>query len=158
MILKYLGKKDWALFIASIFFIVFQVYLDLQIPGYMNDITFALQNHSSSDVVIEYGTKMILCAFLSLIASMCTGALIARISSSFGTNLRYNIFHKVSGFTSGDFEGVSVASLVTRSTNDINQIQQFVGRAMQIVVKSPIMAVWAILKISEEHGNGPLSR
>ncbi|MBO4357193.1 MAG: ABC transporter ATP-binding protein, partial [Candidatus Methanomethylophilaceae archaeon] len=75
MILKYLGRKDWALFFASVFFIVFQVYLDLQIPGYMNNITFALQNHASSDVVIDYGIRMILCALLSLIASMCTGAL-----------------------------------------------------------------------------------
>ncbi|MBO4357691.1 MAG: ABC transporter ATP-binding protein, partial [Candidatus Methanomethylophilaceae archaeon] len=71
------------------------------------------------------------------------------MSSSFGTTLRYKMFHKVSGFSSGDFSGVSVASMVTRSTNDINQIQQFVGRAMQIVVKSPIMAIWAIMKISE---------
>ena len=149
MILKYLGRKDWTLFLVSVFFIIFQVYLDLQIPGYMNDITLAIQNHASSDVVMDYGARMVVCAFLSLAASMCTGCLIARLSSSFGADLRYRIFHKVSGFSPGDFSGVSVASLVTRSTNDINQIQQFVGRAMQIVVKSPIMAVWAIMKISE---------
>jgi ATP-binding cassette subfamily B protein len=149
MILKYLGRKEWTLFLISVFFIIFQVYLDLQIPGYMNNITYALQNHASSDVVIDFGIRMIICALLSLIASMCTGYLIARMSSSFGTKLRYKIFHKVSGFSSGDFDGMSVASLVTRSTNDINQLQQFVGRAMQIVVKSPIMAIWAIMKISE---------
>ena len=149
MILKHLGKRDWALFIASVFFIVLQVYLDLQIPGYMSDITFALQNHASSEVVVDNGIRMIACALLSLIASICTGALIARMSSSFGTTLRFKMFHKVSGFSSADFSGVSVASMVTRSTNDIDQIQQFVGRAMQIVVKAPIMAVWAIMKISE---------
>jgi len=149
MILRYLGRKDWALFLASIVFIVLQVYLDLQIPGYMNNITYALETHESSEVIIDFGLRMIICALLSLVASMCTGYLIARMSSSFGTNLRYLLFHKVSGFSPGDFGDVSVASLVTRSTNDINQIQQFVGRAMQIVVKSPIMAVWAILKISE---------
>ena len=149
MILKYLGRKDWAMFLASVFFIVFQVYLDLQIPGYMNNITYALQNHESSEVVIDFGMRMVVCAFLSLLSSMTTGYLIARLSSSFGTRLRYLIFHKVSGYSSGDFSGVSVSSLVTRSTNDINQLQTFVGRALQILVKSPIMAIWAITKISE---------
>jgi len=148
MILKYLRRSDIMLFLLSIAFIVLQVYFDLQIPGYMNDITLALQNGESVDIIAEYGLGMVICALLSLLSSMATGFLIARLSSSFGRDLRLLLFRKVSGFSPGDMGDVSVASLVTRSTNDVNEIQQFVGRAMQIVIKAPIMAVWAISKIS----------
>ena len=148
MILKYLGKKEWALFIVSIGSIVAQVFLDLQIPGYMNDITLAIEHGASLDTVSEYGYLMLACAFGSLIASLTTGILIAYIASSLSNRLRGLMFDKVTDLSPADIEGFSVASLVTRSTNDINQIQNFISHAMQIVVKSPIMAVWAIVKIS----------
>lgn len=148
MILKYLGKKEWILFLISIATIVVQVFFDLQIPGYMNNITLAIENGASLDSVTEYGYLMLLSSFASIAASLITGVIIAYIASSLSKKLRSMVFNKVTDLTPGDMEGFSVASLVTRSTNDINQIQNFIGRAMQIVVKSPIMAVWAVVKIS----------
>ena len=148
MILKYLGKKEWILFTISIFSITLQVFLDLQIPGYMNEITLAIENGGTLESVSEYGYLMLICAFASLIASLTTGVLIAYVASSLSRKLRTLMFEKVIDLTPGDIERHSVASLVTRSTNDINQIQFFIATALQIVVKSPIMAVWALVKIS----------
>ncbi len=136
------------MFLISIVTIVVQVFFDLQIPGYMNDITLSIENGASLDTVTEYGWLMLICAFASLISSVVTGVLIAYIAASLSRKLRVLMFDKVTDLTPGDMEKFSVASLVTRSTNDINQIQNFIGRAMQIVVKSPIMAVWAIVKVS----------
>ncbi len=149
MILKYLGKREWILFGICIVSITSQVFFDLQIPTYMNNITLSIERGSSLDVVSGYGYLMLACAFASLLASLITGALVANIAASLSRKLRFLMFDKVTDLTPGDLEGLSVASLITRSTNDINQIQNFVGRALQIVVKSPIMATWAILKISD---------
>ena len=148
MIVKYLGKKEWALFVLSILFIFAQVYLDLKIPEYMSDITLALENGESSDVIVRSGVGMVVCALLSLVASLSAGYLTARISTTLSRRLRLMMLDQVNGFSPEDVDHFTVASLITRSTNDITQIQQFVGRALQVIVKSPIMAVWAILKIS----------
>ncbi len=148
MIVKYLGKKEWALFVLSVLFIFAQVYLDLKIPEYMSDITLALENGESSDVIVRSGVGMVVCALLSLVASLCAGYLTARISTTLSRRLRLMMLDQVNGFSPEDVDHFTVASLITRSTNDITQIQQFVGRALQVIVKSPIMAVWAILKIS----------
>ena len=148
MIVKYLGKKEWALFVLSVLFIFAQVYLDLKIPEYMSDITLALENGESSDVIVRSGVGMVVCALLSLVASLSAGYLTARISTTLSRRLRLMMLDQVNGFSPEDVDHFTVASLITRSTNDITQIQQFVGRALQVIVKSPIMAAWAILKIS----------
>ncbi|MBR7005990.1 MAG: ABC transporter ATP-binding protein [Candidatus Methanomethylophilaceae archaeon] len=148
MIVKYLGKKEWALFVLSVLFIFAQVYLDLKIPEYMSDITLALENGESSNVIVRSGVGMVVCALLSLVASLSAGYLTARISTTLSRRLRLMMLDQVNGFSPEDVDHFTVASLITRSTNDITQIQQFVGRALQVIVKSPIMAAWAILKIS----------
>ena len=148
MILKHLGRREWALFAASVVFIVLQVYLDLRIPEYMSQITFALENGTSTGVVLDCGVGMLACAFLSVVASLAAGYLIADVASSLSRKLRLKMLDQVQSFSPEDVDRFSVASLITRSTNDISQVQQFVGRALQVTVKSPIMAVWAILKIS----------
>ncbi|MBO4763518.1 MAG: ABC transporter ATP-binding protein [Candidatus Methanomethylophilaceae archaeon] len=148
MIVKYLGRKEWTLFVLSVLFIFAQVYLDLKIPEYMSDITLALENGESSDVIVRSGVGMVVCALLSLVASLSAGYLTARISTTLSRRLRLMMLDQVNGFSPEDVDHFTVASLITRSTNDITQIQQFVGRALQVIVKSPIMAVWAILKIS----------
>ena len=148
MIIRYLGKKEWALFALSVLFIVAQVYLDLRIPEYMSSITLALENGESSEAIVESGIGMVACALLSLVASVCAGYLIARVSTSLSRKLRLMLLDQVQRFSPEEVDRFSVASLITRSTNDVTQIQQFVGRALQVTVKSPIMAVWAILKIS----------
>ena len=148
MILKYLTKREWALFAFASAFIIAQVYLDLRIPEYMSDITYGLQSGISSDEIARIGLEMLGCALLSMGCSMCTGYLIANVSSSMSRNLRIMLLDKIQSFSPEDVDRFSVASLITRSTNDVKQVQLFVARALQTVVKSPIMAVWAIAKIS----------
>ena len=148
MILKYFRKRDWALTAALVVFIICQVYLDLEIPGYMNDITYAIQTGSGTDVVKEYGTDMVLCAFLSLGFSVAAGFCATNIAASFGRTLRERQFDRVQEFSMQDMDRFSAASLITRSTNDVYHLMVFTARGLQIVIKSPILATWALLKIS----------
>ena len=148
MILKYFRKRDWALTAALVVFIICQVYLDLEIPGYMNDITYAIQTGSGTDVVKEYGTDMVLCAFLSLGFSMAAGFCATNIAASLGRTLRERQFDRVQEFSMQDMDRFSAASLITRSTNDVYHLMVFTARGLQIVIKSPILATWALLKIS----------
>ena len=148
MILKYFRKRDWALTAALVVFIICQVYLDLEIPGYMNDITYAIQTGSGTDVVKEYGTDMILCAFLSLGFSVAAGFCATNIAASLGRTLRERQFDRVQEFSMQDMDRFSAASLITRSTNDVYHLMVFTARGLQIVIKSPILATWALLKIS----------
>ena len=148
MILKYFRKRDWALTAALVVFIICQVYLDLEIPGYMNDITYAIQAGSGTDVVKEYGTDMVLCAFLSLGFSVAAGFCATNIAASLGRTLRERQFDRVQEFSMQDMDRFSAASLITRSTNDVYHLMVFTARGLQIVIKSPILATWALLKIS----------
>lgn len=148
MILKYFRKRDWALTAALVVFIICQVYLDLEIPGYMNDITYAIQTGSGTDVVKEYGTDMVLCAFLSLGFSVAAGFCATNIAASLGRTLRERQFDRVQEFSMQDMDRFSAASLITRSTNDVYHLMVFTARGLQIVIKSPILATWALLKIS----------
>ena len=148
MILKYFRKRDWALTAALVVFIICQVYLDLEIPGYMNDITYAIQTGSGTDVVKEYGTDMVLCAFLSLGFSVAAGFCATNIAASLGRTLRERQFDRVQEFSMQDMDRFSAASLITRSTNDVYHLMLFTARGLQIVIKSPILATWALLKIS----------
>ena len=148
MILKYFRKRDWALTAALVVFIICQVYLDLEIPGYMNDITYAIQTGSGTDVVKECGTDMVLCAFLSLGFSVAAGFCATNIAASLGRTLRERQFDRVQEFSMQDMDRFSAASLITRSTNDVYHLMVFTARGLQIVIKSPILATWALLKIS----------
>ncbi|MGN0129813.1 MAG: ABC transporter ATP-binding protein [Methanomethylophilus alvi] len=148
MILKYFRKRDWALTAALVVFIICQVYLDLEILGYMNDITYAIQTGSGTDVVKEYGTDMVLCAFLSLGFSVAAGFCATNIAASLGRTLRERQFDRVQEFSMQDMDRFSAASLITRSTNDVYHLMVFTARGLQIVIKSPILATWALLKIS----------
>ena len=148
MILKYFRKRDWARTAALVVFIICQVYLDLEIPGYMNDITYAIQTGSGTDVVKEYGTDMVLCAFLSLGFSVAAGFCATNIAASLGRTLRERQFDRVQEFSMQDMDRFSAASLITRSTNDVYHLMVFTARGLQIVIKSPILATWALLKIS----------
>ncbi len=148
MFFGYFTKKDWAFAALCTAFIVFQVYLDLKIPEYMNGITYAIQTGDASDIVGEDGARMIACALLSLASSVGAGFFAAKFSASYTRTLRRKMFSKVQELSSQDISEISAASLVTRSTNDPYQLQNFLGRSLQVIVKSPILASWAILKIS----------
>ena len=148
MILKYLKPKDWALAAVCVALVLLQVYLDLRIPEFMSEITTHLQMGMGTDIVARDGTRMIACALASFAAAVATGILASRISASLSRTLRELEFEKVQSFSHDDMDSFSAASLITRSTNDVYHLQQFVARGLVIVVKAPVMAVWAVLKIS----------
>ena len=147
-IIRYLNKKQWIQILLSFVFIVTQVYLDLKIPDYMSKITMYVESpgHTVSDIIGE-GKWMLLCAFGSLLSAIIVGYLASKISASFSKNLRSRIFSKVESFSMKEINEFSTASLITRSTNDITQIQMVIVIGLQILIKAPIMAVWAITKI-----------
>lgn len=147
-IIRYLNKKQWMQILLSFVFIIAQVYLDLKIPDYMSKITMYVESpgHSVSDIIGE-GKWMLLCAFGSLISAIIVGYLASKVSASFSKDLRSRIFSKVESFSMKEINEFSTASLITRSTNDITQIQMVIVIGLQILIKAPIMAVWAITKI-----------
>lgn len=150
-IFRYLKGKDWAFIAASVVFIVAQVWLDLKMPDYMKQITVLVQTPGSAmaDIWIQ-GGWMLLCALGSLASSVVVGFFASRVAANFSKNLRAATFRKVEGFSMEEVNGFSTASLITRSTNDITQIQMIIAMGLQVLIKAPIMAVWAITKISSK--------
>lgn len=147
-IFKHLQKKDWLFIFYSLVFIVTQVYLDLKLPDYMHDITMLVQTEGSkmSDVLLN-GGYMLLCAIGSMIASIIVGYFAAKVAAGFSVRLRAMVFEKTMSFSMEEINGFSTPSLITRSTNDITQIQLLIAMGLQVIVKAPILAVWAIFKI-----------
>lgn len=150
-VFSYLRKRDWLLVLFSMVFIVVQVAFDLSLPDYMAQITTLVQTEGSqmSDILIE-GAKMLTCALGSLVATIFTGFFIARISATLAWTLRRQIFYKTMSFSLEEMKSFSTASLITRSTNDITQVQLFIVMGLQAMIKSPITAIWAITKISNK--------
>ena len=148
MILRYLSKRDWLVSIACTFFILLQIYFDLLIPEYMNRITDHLSAGHSSDIIMQCGIEMVACAFLSLVISLIAGVLASRVAISLSTTLRRLQFEKVQTFSRDDINHFSAASLITRSTNDVYNIQNFFARGLNMIIKAPILSVWVISKIN----------
>ena len=157
-IFKNLRKREWSLVALSLVFIVIQVWLDLKTPEYMAEITTLVQTEGSAmaDVLIA-GGQMLLCALGSLISSVATAVCAASIASSFGGILRGKLFSKVQSFSMEEIGHFSTASLITRSTNDVTQIQMLIAMGLQMLVKAPIMAVWALCKIADKQWQWTLS-
>ena len=149
LIFKQLKKKEWLGMVAVVALICGQVYLELLIPDYMSEITTLVQSEVSvlSGILIA-GAKMLVCAIVSAILASITGYIIARISASVSMRLRSEIFNKVQSFSTNEIKKFSTASLITRSTNDITQIQNFFVMGLSALIRAPIMAIWAIVKIS----------
>lgn len=146
---KNLRKKDWLFVGVSLIFIVCQVWLDLKLPDYMSEITKLVQTEGSAMNDILYaGGMMLLCALGSLASAVVTGYFVSKIAAGLSMRLRDKVYGKVMSFTMEEISGFSTASLITRSTNDITQIQMVVAIGLQAIVKAPIMAVWAVLKIA----------
>ena len=147
-ILKYLRKREWLFVCASIVFITFQVFLDLKLPDYMNEITKLVQRPDSQiSAILASGGWMLLCALGSVAASVIVGYFAAKVAASFAKRLREMTFDKILSFSMEEIGGFSTASLITRSTNDVTQIQMVVAMGLQVIVKAPIMAGWAVVKI-----------
>ena len=148
-IFKYLKSKEWIQAAISLVFIVTQVWLDLKLPDYMSGITRLVQTPGSAmSEVWEQGFYMLLCAFGSVVSAVIVGFFAARIAASFSQRLRSMLFSKVDSFSMEEINRFSTSSLITRSTNDITQIQMLVTMGLQMIIKAPIMAVWAITKIA----------
>ena len=148
-ILKHLRWKEWLLVAACVVLIVGQVQLDLALPDYMSEITRLVQTEGSqmSDILLA-GGKMLLCALGSMLLTVCTTFFTAQIASRFSARLRGEMYRKVIGFSNEEINRFSTASLITRTTNDISQLQMFFSFGMQSLIKAPIMAFIAVGKIS----------
>lgn len=142
-------KKDWILTIVSILLILIQVWMDLNLPAYMSRISLLLQTPGTGmKEILSAGGKMLGFALGSLCASCITAVCVAALSYSVGGNLRQKVFHQVMKFSMDETDRFSPASLLTRSTNDITQIQTFLVMGLQVIVKAPITAIGAIHKVS----------
>ena len=149
MILKYLKRKEWGLIAVSTVLIAAQVWLDLKIPDYMSEITMAIQMPGAVlGDVLDPGLWMLGCALGSLVTALAVGYLAAYVAASLSMRLRSMEFDKVQSFSANEINRFSTASLITRSTNDITQVQMTVAMGLQVMIKAPILAVWAICKIS----------
>lgn len=147
-ILRYFTKKEWSLSVCAFAFVIVQVWLELTMPDYMSEITLLVQTPGSSmsDILFNGGI-MLLCALGSLAASIMTAICTARIGSNFAAILRSRMFNKVQSFSMEEISRFSTASLITRSTNDTMQVLMLIVMGLQVLVKAPITAVWAVAKI-----------
>lgn len=152
---KYLKAKDYLALVVAIILIVFGVMLDLKLPDYMSDLTklFYSPNYQLSDVALP-GIKMLLCAVGSAIISAIVGFLSAVLSSNFAKYVRYALFSKVLSLSQSEIDNFSTASLITRTTNDVTQMQMTIAMGMQVMVRAPITAVLAIIKIIDKGTTG----
>lgn len=147
--LGYLDRRQWALAIVAVVFIVVQVWLDLTLPEYMARITTLVET-PGSDVyaIIEQGLWMLGCALGSVVCSVIVGYLAAVVAAGLARTLRGEVYDAVSEYSEAEMNRFSTSSLITRTTNDITQVQTIISMGLQSIIKAPILAVWAILKIS----------
>ena len=147
-LLKSFNKKDVLFIFICILMIVFQVWLDLKLPDYMSNITVLVQTKANNiNMILKEGFYMLLCALGSLISAIIVGYFASYLSASFSLNLRKKIFTKVQKFSLNEIKKFETSSLITRTTNDVTQIEMFIAMGLQVLIKAPIMAIWAILKI-----------
>lgn len=140
-------KKEMTFFIGSVLFMALQVWLELKIPGYMSDITKIVTTSGTTKEVIDIGIKMIICALGGFLVSVIIGYFSSFVGTSFEMNLRSKIFRKVQGFGMEEIKKFSTSSLITRNTNDVTQVKNFVVMGTQMLARAPIMASMAIFKI-----------
>lgn len=147
-LLKNLTKKECFLALISLILIIVQVWLELKMPDYMSEITVLVQTEGSqmSDI-IKNGAYMLGCAFGSLVSAVIVGYLVATVAANFSKSVRKKLFDKVEDLAMSEVKGFSTSSLITRTTNDITQVQMLVAMGLQLMIKAPITAIWAITKI-----------
>ncbi len=147
-LLKNFTKNEWLLTIVVCALVVFQVWLDLKLPDYMSEITKLVQTEGSEmSEILENGGYMLACAIGSMAAAIVTGYITANISSNFSKNLRSKLFRKIEGLSMSEIKQFSTSSLITRTTNDITQVELVIAMGLQLILKAPITAVWAVTKI-----------
>ena len=145
---KNFTKKDYLLIFISLIFILVQVWLDLKLPDYMSEITKLVQTEGSKmSAILENGGYMLLCAFGSLLSAVLVGYISSNVSASFSKTIRKKLFDKVENLGIAEVKNFSTSSLITRTTNDITQIQMFISMGLQLLIKAPVTAIWAVTKI-----------
>ena len=145
---KNLSRKDLLIIIAVISLVVFSVFLDLRLPEYMSEITKLVQTEGSTfKSILIAGAHMLICAVGSLICTICVGFLTSLLSARFSRKIRRLIFEKVEDFGIAEIKKFSTSSLITRTTNDVTQIETLLAMGVPLLVKAPVMAIWALLKI-----------
>ena len=151
-LLKYLSPKDWAFIIINMILIFVRVFLELKIPDYMEDITETLQNQGQFMEIIAIGKKMLFAAFIVLLLAFVCGFLVSRVGALFSKKLRFAVFDKVNNLSEREVNYFSTDSLITRSTNDIIQVQNLLIMGTQLAVRAPVMAAMALWKIMGKNG------
>lgn len=145
---KNFTKKDYLLIFISLIFILVQVWLDLKLPDYMSEITKLVQTEGSKmSAILENGGYMLLCAFGSLLSAILVGYISSNVSASFSKTIRKKLFDKVENLGIAEVKNFSTSSLITRTTNDITQVQMFISMGLQLLIKAPVTAIWAVTKI-----------
>ena len=145
---KNLTKIDWLIALVVVILVVFSVFLDLKMPEYMSDITILVQTDGNTmkDILIA-GAHMMACAFGSLFCTIAVGFFTSLLSARFSRTIRRKLFAKVEDFGLAEIKKFHTSSLITRTTNDVTQIETLLAMGLQLVIKSPVMAIWALLKI-----------
>ena len=147
-LLKNLGKKEWLFAIICLILVFMQVWLELKMPDYMSQITVAVQTEGSQmSEILKNGSYMLGCALGSLILAVIAGYFVSKIASTFSMKLRKEFFDKVETLAMQEVKQFSTSSLITRTTNDVTQIEMLIGMGLQLLIKAPITAIWAITKI-----------
>ena len=144
---KNLKKKDYLMIILSSIFIIFQVWLELKIPDYMSEITRLVQISGAINDILVQGLYMVLCAFASFASSCVVGYIIANVASGFSRNIREKLFNKVEEFGMEEIKKFQTSSLITRTTNDVTNVESMLTFGLHMMIKAPITAIWAIGKI-----------
>ena len=147
-LLRKMERREWRMAAVCVLLILGQIYFDLSLPDYMSDLTVLIKTLGSEINEILYtGLEMLGCTLASALLCVVCGYLTSRVAAGFGRTLRKSVFHKIADFGQQEMMAFSVPSLINRTTNDITQIQMLVAMGLQVLIKSPIMAVWAIIKI-----------
>ena len=148
-----LEKKDGYIMLAVAALVIFSVFLDLRTPEYMSEITRLVQTEDSTmQQIFVAGGHMLICAVLSLACTITVGYFTSLLSARFSRMMRRKIFEKVESFGIAEIKKFSTSSLITRTTNDVNQIQMFLAMGLQMLIKAPVMAIWALFKILGKSG------
>ena len=151
---KNFKKKDFIYVLICIILMVFQVWIELRLPEYMSKITMLIETDGSSfNEIIHQGIFMLICAFGSMVSAMTIGYFASRLSANFSLRLRESLFKKVQKLCTAEIKQFSTSSLITRTTNDVTQIEMLIAMGLQAMIKAPIMAVWAISKIVNKSTN-----
>lgn len=147
-LLKNMRPKEIIMSIICVIFVLGQIYFDLSLPDYMTELTTLLKTPNTDvSALMNVGLKMILCTLCSAVLAISCGFLSSKVASGFSYELRRRLFHNVIDLSKQDMQNFSIPSLITRTTNDITQIQMIVSMGLQMIIKAPVMAIWAVIKI-----------